>query len=291
MPDSGTIRNDTDGTPYLSDLPNDKTVHIAYQNLSMSDLGWKYTVAFATEEKHMVSGINNMFATRYQWVDLVNKTVEFFSPDAMHPFTKLRFEKIGIYYTASVIVDSTQRTQLEKASGDIYTELAANIESNSMFYYGKKSDSTDLKLLKFTRLSYTTHPLSSGATRISDFTLLLVGGNKLVTTKLNTYPRGLTDMYTVLDFSKEYIPVVELIVDVATRSTLAKAISHVTGLTVTPEHFVTDELVRVFNPDGVKYVNEELTIHTLHSGDNVKYVLAGWSILTSAPVDDGGRDT
>lgn len=287
MPVSGTIRNDSSGAPYLEIPPNDNVVHIAYQNFDIGDIGTKYTGLFSTEEKHMVSGINKLFVTRYQWDDLVGDTIEFFTPNSAEPYTSLRFEKIGEYYTANIVPAVGLLPNYIRPVDDIYQSLETTLTSGNAIYHGKESDGSDLRLIKFTKLSFTTHPLSSSAMRQEDFTLLLVGNDKLVTTKLNTYPLGMSDTYTVLEFEKKYMQVVELVVDVPTRSSFAKAISHATGLKVTPDNFVTNELVRVFNPDQFEYANEELTIHTLHSGDNVKFVLAGWSYLDNdGPVSD-----
>ena len=279
MLDSGTIRTDTNDVPYLKDTPNDKVVHVAYQNFSVSDIGSKYTTLYATEEKHMVSGINKLLMTRYQWDDLVGKTIEFFCPENDTPFINLIFEKVGGYYIATVVSSDVTWEVGKKPDSDVYTTLEESLETNNIVYHGKQSDGSDLELIKFTKLSYTTHPLSSKATRQEDFTLLLVSDDKLVTTRLNTYPLGVSDMYTVLEFDKESIPVIELIVDVPTRSSLAKAISHATGLKVTPEHFITNDLVRFFDPMKSEYTNEKLTIHTLHAGDKVKFVLAGFRII------------
>ena len=277
MADTGSIRKDSSGEDYLTKTPQNQNVHIAYQNFSVEDIGDLYTVMFATEEKHMVSAINNMFRTSYTWTNLVGKTIEFFNPDAFNPFTQLKFEKVGKYYTASVVDGMGEYSTEIKEQGEINTALADSEREQDLVFYGT-NDGSAAELIKYTRINYTTNNVAIDSQAGADFALVLVQGNDrdaskfLVSMTARKYPGKDGKDYTTLQFDKNTISVVELNVVNGNRNVLAAAISHEKGYTVKAEHFTSNDTVRVYDP--YNGVDALLKIFTLKRGERVKYVVA-----------------
>lgn len=274
---SGSIRKNSSGEDYLTKTPQDKNVHIAYQNFSVEDIGDLYTVMFATEEKHMVSAINNMFRTSYTWTNMVGKTIEFFNPDAFNPFTQLKFEKVGKYYTASVVDGMGEWSTEIKEQDEINTALSDLERSQDLVFYGT-ADGSAAELIKYTRINYTTNNVAIDSQAGADFALVLVQGNDkgaskfLVSMTARKYPGKDGKDYTTLQFDKDIIPVVELNVANGNRNVLAAAIAHEKGYDVKAEHFTSNDTVRVYDP--YNGVDAQLKIYTLKRGERVKYVVA-----------------
>lgn len=277
MADTGSIRKDSSGEDYLTKTPLDKNIHIAYQNFSLESINHPYTVMFATEEKHMVSAINNMFKTSYTWSNMVDKTIEFFSPDAFNPFTQLKFEKVGKYYMASVVEGMGDWSTEIKEQGEINAALADVEREQDLVFYGT-NDGSAAELIKYTRINYTTNPVAIDSQAGADFALVLVQGSDeevskfLVSMTARKYPGKNGQDYTTLQFDKDIISVVELNVANGNRNVLAAAISHEKGYTVKAEHFTSNDTVRVYDP--YEDIDALLKIYKLKRGERVKYVVA-----------------
>ena len=78
MTEITAIRTNAAGQPYLTEPPAIGFVHIAYQDFDADDLDGTQNSLWATEERHMVNGINQLYGTSFNWGDLEGMDIEFF---------------------------------------------------------------------------------------------------------------------------------------------------------------------------------------------------------------------
>lgn len=279
---SGDVRLDNDGKPYLSEKPASTIVHIAYQHFSALDIGVKYTTLFATEERQMVNGINSLFGTNFTWGRLDSKTHDFFNPVSKDPFIRLRFSNVGEFYVAQVVVDDNLQIEGAKPSTEIGEMLLKEGRPKYDTAYFASRENVSV-LTSFMHTNFSTRHMSFNPSRDIDSAFLALAEDEFLTpVVLQNYRNN--GGYSTLLFKNEVLPASELDVKVYSRERVAIALGTKLGIKLSEKNFTRFDVVHVFDP--YKGVNEEYTIFKLTRGEDVKYMAAVTAVEVNVkPVD------
>ena len=267
---TGDIRLDSNGAPYLSEKPSSNMVHITYQHFSALDIGVKYTTLFATEERDMVNGINSLFGTNFTWGRLDSKTHDFFNPVSKDPFIRLRFSNVGEFYVAQVVVDDNLQIEGAKPSTEIGEMLLkeGRPKYDTAYFASRENISV---LTSFMHTNFSTRHMSFNPSRDIDSAFLSLAEDDFLTpVVLQNYRNN--GGYSTLLFKNEVLPAIELDVKVYSRERVAIALGAKLGVKLSEKNFTQYDMVHVFDP--YKGVNEEYTIFKLTRGEDVKYMAA-----------------
>ena len=267
---SGDVRLDNDGKPYLSEKPASTIVHIAYQHFSALDIGVKYTTLFATEKRQMVNGINSLFGTNFTWGRLDSKTHDFFNPISKDPFIRLRFSNVGEFYVAQVVVDDNLQIEGAKPSTEIGEMLLKEGRPKYDTAYFASRENVSV-LTSFMHTNFSTRHMSFNPSRDIDSAFLALAEDEFLTpVVLQNYRNN--GGYSTLLFKNEVLPAIELDVKVYSRERVAIALGAKLGIELSEKNFTQYDMIHVFDP--YKGVNEEYTIFKLTRGEDVKYMAA-----------------
>ena len=282
----GNIRLDINGEPYFDKLPASNMAHPAFQNITIDEVGETYNVLFSTDERQMVNGINHLYGTTFNWGDLKGKSVEFFNPTKTNPITRLKFAKVGAYYTAKIVTDDSLDLEPAKEIKDIADVLTGQAQpEKDVVYYGDKEDKE--KLRRFIQNCFKTHEMSTEPASGIDFTLMALGDDEFLTpVVLHNYVND-GGGYNTLLFKNEVLPAIELKLRQYSQEAVLNALSTKIGVKLTKDNVVSPNVIHAFEPfDGI---DEVYTIHTLKRGDDVKYMatIEASSNATPDPVPDG----
>ena len=263
----GTLRTDNEGVVYLNESPASTMLHSAYQEYDIDSIGTTYTKLFSTDERHIVNGINNLYGTSYNWGDLRGNEVEFFTPTAVSPITRLKFEKVGIYYVAEVIVDkSLDLDSLGELVNIDSMTTRASFPLKDVLYYSSKDNKNALR--QFAQATFSTDELSFNPSRDIDFTLMHLGEDTFLTpVVIRNYSNH--DGYSTLLFKNEVLPAVELKMLTYSKNNVLRSLGAVVGVTLTTDNYIAPNVVRVFEP--FQNIDETYTIHTLRRGTEIRY--------------------
>lgn len=267
---TGDIRLDSNGAPYLSEKPSSNMVHITYQHFSALDIGVKYTTLFATKERDMVNGINSLFGTNFTWGRLDSKTHDFFNPVSKDPFIRLRFSNVGEFYVAQVVVDDNLQIEGAKPSTEIGEMLSkeGRPKYDTAYFASRENISV---LTSFMHTNFSTRHMSFNPSRDIDSAFLALAEDEFLTpVVLQNYRNN--GGYSTLLFKNEVLPAIELDVKVYSRERVAIALGAKLGVKLSEKNFTQYDMVHVFDP--YKGVNEEYTIFKLTRGADVKYMAA-----------------
>ena len=279
---SGDIRLDSDGKPYLSEKPASNIVHIVYQHFSALDIGVKYSALFTTDERQMVNGINNLFGTNFTWGRLDNKTHDFFNPVSKDPFIRLRFSNVGEFYVAQVVVDDNLQIEGAKPSTEIGEMLLKEGRPKYDTAYFASRENVSV-LTSFMHTNFSTRHMSFNPSRDIDSAFLALAEDAFLTpVVLQNYRNN--GGYSTLLFKNEVLPAIELDVKAYSRERAAIALGAKLGIKLSEKNFTQYDMIHVFDP--YKGVNEEYTIFKLTRGEDVKYMAAVTAVEVNVkPVD------
>ena len=278
---TGTIKTDINGVPYLSQIPAGNILHIAFQNINKEDIGSPYTILYATNERHMVNGINHLYGTNFTWAELENIPHEFFNGAVANPLTRLKFSKVVNYYIAEVIEISTLDLDIARPASEINEMLVVGgtVPSTSSVYYAQGDDIAILK--SFMNTNYSTNKVSFNPSRDIDSTQMVLSDNEFLTTVVirNYHNNG---GYSTLLFKNDVKPAIDLNMSTFTKDRALKVLSHHAGIILTDNNFVGSDQIRAFDP--ISGLDQTYTLFELIKAGRKRYMATVNQVVTEEPV-------